>query len=113
MQRYNHQSIPSLSSSISSNDTNIATPRTSSSSCRPYLNKRNSEPPMKRWDDSQLEIELAEDDLIEEKKIRRNSLRFKLQQSESFLIDKFRQRNKESKQKRLSNSIKRLCKWLF
>lgn len=103
----NHRSIPSLSSSISSNETNQS-PRTSSSS---YYNqtyehhqlplelKKSTETnapksptSIKRWDDSQLEMELAEDDLISNRKVRRNSslrIKQKLQFSESYLKSKF------------------------
>ncbi|OBZ90761.1 hypothetical protein A0J61_01171 [Choanephora cucurbitarum] len=151
---YHHRSIPSLSSSISSNDTH--SPRTSSSSINyscPNLKqsaplklntqihqKRLSEPlspisPMtpkvKRWDDSQLEMELAEDDLIEssQKKVRRNSslrLKEKLQLSESFIKEKLRSHKREysdddilyyttqNKNKtKLSRSLKKVYDWLF
>ncbi|KAI7902669.1 uncharacterized protein BX663DRAFT_510072 [Cokeromyces recurvatus] len=64
----NYQFIPSSpSSSVSSQDANQS-PRTSfSSSCSHY--KRYSEPQVavttiRRWDDSQLEMELAEDNII-------------------------------------------------
>lgn len=167
----NHKSIPSLSSSISSNTVeNIqSTPRTSSSSNSSYYNhilyspaimpnnnttpslthsnslrsnyndhssiqlnsKRYSEPSpvvTKRWDDSQLEMELAEDDLIDKKKkVRRNSslrLKQKFQLSaESYIIDKFRHHHRSShsqedaivivKQHKLSNSFKKVRDWLF
>ncbi|GAA5796742.1 hypothetical protein HPULCUR_002117 [Helicostylum pulchrum] len=81
--------------------------------------KRYSEPlvPVKRWDDSQLEMELAEDDLIMDKKknkVRRNSsLRFK----QSYIIDKFRQhhRQEETKKKtvKFTRPFKKLYDWLF
>ena len=159
---YQHRSIPSLSSSISSNDTH--SPRTSSSSVNysyPSLKhsaslklntqvqqqKRLSEPlspispispvtpttaaKVKRWDDSQLEMELAEDDLIKssQKKVRRNSslrLKEKLQLSESFIKEKLRSHKREysdddilyyttttRKSKKLSKSLKRVYDWLF
>ncbi|KAI9340739.1 hypothetical protein BD770DRAFT_217147 [Pilaira anomala] len=159
------ESIPSLSSSISSSEN--TTPRTSSSCSRSNyyfyqppttttttttvmrsklthssslkLNptvqecqfKRYSEPlaPVKRWDDSQLEMELAEDDLIMDKKknkARRNSsLRFK----QSFIFDKFRHHHHHHHQQEeeMSNNschsnrkslkftrpFKKLCDWLF
>lgn len=79
--------------------------------------KRYSEPlvPAKRWDDSQLEMELAEDDLIMDKKknkVRRNSsLRFK----QSYIIDKFRQHHQEEKKKtvKFTRPFKKLYDWLF
>lgn len=124
-----HRSIPSLSSSIASSE-----PRTSSSSSTNnyylYQNfnpqplthstslrsnhkvvtaieqKRYSEP-LKRWDDSQLEMELAEDDLImDKKKLRRNSsLR---------IIDKFRHRQQQDPKKSpITRSFKKVYDWLF
>jgi hypothetical protein len=126
----NHRSMPSLSSSISSNDTSTNnSPRTSTSNNFSYncnynalelSNKRHSEPtpPTKRWDDSQLEMELAEDDLIYKEKVRRNSsLRFKqtLQLSES-LKEKFRHRQQQQmplQENKLSKSFKRVRNWLF
>lgn len=89
--------------------------------------KRYSEPlaPVKRWDDSQLEMELAEDDLIMDKKknkARRNSsLRFK----QSFIIDKFRHHHQQEedmsnkschsnrKSLKFTRPFKKLCDWLF
>ncbi|KAI8063997.1 hypothetical protein BDF21DRAFT_427989 [Thamnidium elegans] len=78
--------------------------------------KRYSEPlvPVKRWDDSQLEMELAEDDLIMDKKkskVRRNSsLRFK----QSYIIDKFRHhRQEEKKSIKFTRPFKKLYDWLF
>ncbi|GAA5815499.1 hypothetical protein MFLAVUS_009011 [Mucor flavus] len=79
--------------------------------------KRYSEPlvPVKRWDDSQLEMELAEDDLIMDKKknkVRRNSsLRFK----QSYIIDKFRQHRQEEEKKtvKFTRPFKKLYDWLF
>lgn len=189
----NHRSIPSLSSSISSNpgeSTQNSTPRTSSSSTSSsyinnhnkdsYLNqyqnynssfympsknnisnlthsnslrsnyntnttnhtqqddkyKRYSEPSpvvTKRWDDSQLEMELAEDDLIDaykKKKVRRNSslrLKQKFQLSaETYIIDKFRHRRSSStggeesivlakpkSSNKFSTSFKKVYEWLF
>ncbi|KAI8076657.1 uncharacterized protein B0P05DRAFT_545349 [Gilbertella persicaria] len=148
-----HRSMPSLSSSISSNDT--SSPRTSSSEYSQYFHntnlkhssslklitkiqqepnlKRFSEPlpsvpttpKVKRWDDSQLEMELAEDDLIQsgQKKVRRNSslrLKEKLQLSESFIKEKFRHHKKEDdvlvttiKHKKLSKSFRKVYDWLF
>ncbi|KAG2236568.1 hypothetical protein INT48_000868 [Thamnidium elegans] len=122
----NHRSIPSLSSSISSSENN--TPRTSSSSCSTtnnyYLYQNFNAPPateitklthtIKRWDDSQLEMELAEDDLIMDKKkskVRRNSsLRFK----QSYIIDKFRHhRQEEKKSIKFTRPFKKLYDWLF
>lgn len=116
-------------------------------------NKRYSEPPLggssslqllqqqpqqqpqqytKRWDDSQLEMELAEDDLISDnKKVRRNSsLRFKKQQllssAESFIIDKFRHPRQSQEvdtmealeatkthKKKTKFSFKKVVDWLF
>ncbi|CAO0796426.1 unnamed protein product [Mucor circinelloides] len=125
----NHRSMPSLSSSISSNDTSTNnSPRTSTSANSNYncnynaldiaSKKRHSEPtpPTKRWDDSQLEMELAEDDLIYKGKVRRNSsLRFKqtLQLSES-IKEKFRHRQQQQQQEsKLSRSLKRVRDWLF
>jgi hypothetical protein len=150
----NHKSIPSLSSSISTveNTSTSSTPRTSSSytnnttlthssSLRsnyaqqlqpPQHHKRYSEPSpiiTKRWDDSQLEMELAEDDLIDDKKkkVRRNSslrLKQKFQLSaESYnIIDKFRHHRRTSQSdqiviikqnNKLSNPFKKVCDWLF
>jgi hypothetical protein len=125
-----HRSIPSLSSSIASSE-----PRTSSSSSTNnyYLYQSfNSQPltystslksnkvvtsieqkrysePLKRWDDSQLEMELAEDDLImdKKKKVRRNS---------SFrLIDKFRHHRQQDQVKpnSITRSFKEVYDWLF
>ncbi|EIE81699.1 hypothetical protein RO3G_06404 [Rhizopus delemar RA 99-880] len=54
-----HRSMPSLSfsTSTSGENSNLSSPRTS------YHLKRHSDS-IRRWDDSQLELELAEDDLI-------------------------------------------------
>ncbi|KAG2200671.1 hypothetical protein INT47_005827 [Mucor saturninus] len=121
-----HRSIPSLSSSIASSE-----PRTSSSSSTnnyysyqnfnpqalsystslrsnrvvtPVEQKRYSEP-LKRWDDSQLEIELAEDDLIVNKK-KNSSLRF---------IDKFRHHRQQDHDRKnsIARSFKKVYDWLF
>ncbi|CAO3699110.1 hypothetical protein G6F70_007015 [Rhizopus microsporus] len=55
-----HKSMPSLSSSISSNEISIqSSPRTSMS-----CNRMSDQVRIKRWDDSPFEMELAEDDLI-------------------------------------------------
>lgn len=63
--------------------------------------------PISRWDDSQLEIELAEDDLIDKKVRRSSSLRLKLA-SES-LKEKFRNDNKSNR----FAKFKRLYDWLL
>lgn len=99
--------------------------------------KRYSEPSpvvTKRWDDSQLEMELAEDDLIDaykKKKVRRNSslrLKQKFQLSaETYIIDKFRHRrssstgggeesiefSKPKSSNKFSTSFKKVYEWLF
>lgn len=132
----------SISSHDSPASTTASTPRTSSSSSmyRMYGNKlthsnslkipsstpppiaieqkRYSEPPpvttTKRWDDSQLEMVLAEDDFLQQSKVRRNSslrLKEKLQLSESFIKDKLRNhRNNKTSKKSLR---KRIYDWLF
>ncbi|ORE01088.1 hypothetical protein BCV72DRAFT_246199 [Rhizopus microsporus var. microsporus] len=78
-----HSSITSISSSISSIDLHSNT-----SSHTSFTYKRYSElMPTRRWDDSQLEMELAEDDLIEEqrkKKFINSSLRLKLSENLKF-----------------------------
>ncbi|CEP14420.1 hypothetical protein [Parasitella parasitica] len=127
----NHRSVPSLSSSIASNDTSANnSPRTSTSNNSSYncsfldltSKKRHSEPaqPAKRWDDSQLEMELAEDDLIPTKVRRSSSLRFRQTIHES-LKEKFRHRQQQQQQQqqtplpsiRLSKPFKKIRNWLF
>ncbi|KAI8647597.1 hypothetical protein BD408DRAFT_408198 [Parasitella parasitica] len=123
----NHRSVPSLSSSIASNDTSANnSPRTSTSNNSSYncnfldlsSKKRHSEPaqPVKRWDDSQLEMELAEDDLICKTKVRRSSsLRFRQTIHES-LKEKFRHRQQQQSPLpaiKLSKPFKKIRDWLF
>ncbi|KAI9485668.1 MAG: hypothetical protein EXX96DRAFT_645595 [Benjaminiella poitrasii] len=108
----NHRIIPSLSSSVSSQEISNQSPRTSFSSCidhANYNNKRYSEPqivtPTRRWDDSQLEMELAEDDLIDRvNKVpqRTTSLRFNK--------TKLLFHRSSSQHQPL---IKKICNWLF
>ncbi|KAG1444237.1 hypothetical protein G6F56_010381 [Rhizopus delemar] len=105
-----HQSLPSLTFSIASSEINShpSSPLTSTFN-HIYQQKRNSEPmPSRRWDDSQLEMELAEDDLMDTKTHRRHSsLRFKrkLLPSENY-FNKFRRSpssNNNSLLKKISN----------
>lgn len=72
-----HQSLPSLSHSIESSTSRLHTPCSSSAERVNGHQKTNPEP-TKRWDDTQLELEFAEDDLMDKKKIRyHSSLRLK------------------------------------
>lgn len=130
----NHRSIPSFSSSISSHDS----PRTSSSSCyynplqldskksTETTNSSSSPTSVKRWDDSQLEMELAEDDLISSsRKVRRNSslrLKQKLNLKSKFstitpkddkeLITKYNQKVITQGNK-FSKSMKKVYQWIL
>ncbi|KAI9280435.1 hypothetical protein BY458DRAFT_500678 [Sporodiniella umbellata] len=100
-----HPSLPSLSHSIESTTSRLHTPRTSSSERVNIHQKTNSEPmPVKRWDDSQLELELAEDDFMDKPKIRRHSsLRLKHFSGNCL---KFRHQDKHS-----SKMVKKIYNW--